>query len=856
MPEQTVTPSPIENKIPEMMPVEHNNSRWRWKEHFARFISAKARTHNPGRGKTTCKPTMPTPRVSPVVIGLADEARSTVSDDRSMPEAREKSQGAPPEDPSGGSNVAYATERAQELSRSSPTSSTSPTSEPSALGGPNTPARSYVTSMTSTPTVEEPEAYQVNKGVFVAPKRRIPEYHIDKWNTIQPRLEDVLLNLFKPKAGLDPSLSLEFVMAGPSKTCVKPSIVMTCCNETHRKRIKKLLKSQEWLVSSGYSLVVIVDPIHQLSLVSRHNEMSWENLLREQVMLSIILVLCGYLLLAALRKLLEHDVTTIYHHIVAHFTVFLLSCLIAVTIPSLVSSWSRIGQYLFLNEWPRLPQDGKSYNRGLSSHLQQFMYSTGRNRETSYTSTTDPTDPRGSRSPSDRGLNGKSAIALDKETPPERDSRLIVYTHSSIPEGCTACGASAFVHDTSLEHACFTIGGTILIDGSVYGLTAGHPFERPARADLAPGENPLQLAGGSDAESSPEGVEPGSNSDSDSDSDAESASPWVFLHRDDDEDITEILSTPYQSGNDTDDSCYSSNISSLSVPSLESQDQRHPASKRIHKGEMVGKVRRFDYENNNQAQDIGRLDWALIKLDDTQSWAANKESTLGGEIAQVADTTQLEDGEVTIIAGYTGLSKGWLKQSPIMLRVGGHTYQAQQIVLDDRLVRGDSGAWVVRDGMLCGHIIAQRSLSPIAYMLPARSIIEDIKRVTGKSNVRLPSSSDAETKMASTCDTPTDTANQAQEEPDLSTAVKLADPQPAEITLHNDDEDGSEELKELATAIDEGYGGYQVVELYSACRCLYYQHAIKRGPRYGLPGVSIKRKIILVGYACSTHGGQ
>ncbi|KAK3904147.1 hypothetical protein C8A05DRAFT_13945 [Staphylotrichum tortipilum] len=46
---------------------------------------------------------------------------------------------------------------------------------------------------------------------------------------------------------------------------------------------------------------------------------------------------------------------------------------------------------------------------------------------------------------------------------------------------------------------------------------------------------------------------------------------------------------------------------------------------------------------------------------------------------------------------------------------------------------------------------------------------------------------------------------------------------------------------------------YQLVELYSACRCLYYQHAVDRCAAYGRPGHGIQRRTILVGYACSDH---
>lgn len=49
---------------------------------------------------------------------------------------------------------------------------------------------------------------------------------------------------------------------------------------------------------------------------------------------------------------------------------------------------------------------------------------------------------------------------------------------------------------------------------------------------------------------------------------------------------------------------------------------------------------------------------------------------------------------------------------------------------------------------------------------------------------------------------------------------------------------------------------YQLVELYSACRCLYYQHAVDRCAAYGRPGHDIQRRTILVGYACSLHSSH
>ncbi|RSL78318.1 hypothetical protein CEP51_008314 [Fusarium floridanum] len=49
---------------------------------------------------------------------------------------------------------------------------------------------------------------------------------------------------------------------------------------------------------------------------------------------------------------------------------------------------------------------------------------------------------------------------------------------------------------------------------------------------------------------------------------------------------------------------------------------------------------------------------------------------------------------------------------------------------------------------------------------------------------------------------------------------------------------------------------YQLVERYSVCRCLYYQHAIDRCAAYGRPGHYIEQRTIFVSYDCSTHSSS
>lgn len=61
---------------------------------------------------------------------------------------------------------------------------------------------------------------------------------------------------------------------------------------------------------------------------------------------------------------------------------------------------------------------------------------------------------------------------------------------------------------------------------------------------------------------------------------------------------------------------------------------------------------------------------------------------------------------------------------------------------------GCSGAWVVADNKLCGHIVAIREGLPIAYMLSAATMFKEISSCFGGIEVRLPRAQDCVTVPA------------------------------------------------------------------------------------------------------------
>jgi hypothetical protein len=87
----------------------------------------------------------------------------------------------------------------------------------------------------------------------------------EAWPRIKSRLEDTILNLYRPKPGVDSTLSIEFMMAGPSPSGLKPSVIIGCGNTQCQRKLKKIIKTQEWITEHDYHFIVIVDPTRKLS---------------------------------------------------------------------------------------------------------------------------------------------------------------------------------------------------------------------------------------------------------------------------------------------------------------------------------------------------------------------------------------------------------------------------------------------------------------------------------------------------------------------------------------------------------------------------------------------------------------
>ncbi|KAJ5895593.1 hypothetical protein N7495_007284 [Penicillium taxi] len=46
---------------------------------------------------------------------------------------------------------------------------------------------------------------------------------------------------------------------------------------------------------------------------------------------------------------------------------------------------------------------------------------------------------------------------------------------------------------------------------------------------------------------------------------------------------------------------------------------------------------------------------------------------------------------------------------------------------------------------------------------------------------------------------------------------------------------------------------FKVVERFSVCKCVYFEHSVDPCSAYGQRGHAVQEKTVLVGYACSIH---
>lgn len=755
---------------------EDDRSRGRWNQTFLRLIGLKAPSHNPVLG------------TQPAGLPACGSLQSTENSAKGEQIRAIK-------------NADLVSGRA---AAESPTSTVTGSVFSSIDASADRSALSTISESLSVDSlVLDTYVYEVQKGVFIAPKIGLSAEHLENWSSIRSRLEDTLRHLFKPVKGLDPTVSLEFMLTGPSKTQLQPSIIIVCCSSSYMRQLRKILKSQKWIGEYGYRCVVLVDPLKKLSgpvheptgLRRSHTDEetvmtskgSQEGILTSRSLAAIsVIVVALYIVIfitflqarVAQNGVVETSdnigqnekstsVATILGIAAAGFLTTLLALLVGVLVYRRRRFLRNYGHdYTKLRPWTSRSEANDTSIDDWEETGTRNIRSTSRaitpkavpdvsiemgvivDRNTSGTSIiTNPPVVAGSRSQTEPDSEAEMAAEIlgdmeqeavyqvrqqrreHAENPRARrrvsegrsnssqegerldflgsfadgidlgvrsylPARPLSVTPASHTLGLettarihifaqlqswkpSICGVLAEATVSPEKKASFTIGGVILVDSQRYGLTTRHSFE----------DNGKWCSRESDGELSESSIF--------ADTEDEDISPYISFDEmsedsvDDHYDHSNLTVSPVLSSYN----CHrpietfeenSQEISSLIIP-VNSPNKHDVLTGYQHIG-VLSKLG-LQHTKGLVCQDKPPLDWALLQLDDTIGLSSNAmppilENSSSTIVSSIIKTDLIEDSQVLVLGGASGLVTGWLRGCPVSLNFNGSSFEARQIVLD------------------------------------------------------------------------------------------------------------------------------------------------------------------------------
>ncbi|KZL74671.1 hypothetical protein CT0861_07977, partial [Colletotrichum tofieldiae] len=122
-------------------------------------------------------------------------------------------------------------------------------------------------------------------------------------------------------------------------------------------------------------------------------------------------------------------------------------------------------------------------------------------------------------------------------------------------------------------------------------------------------------------------------------------------------------------------------------------------------------------------------DYALLRL---QTSAVLRNISLSWPMTEVTDfmpNQELISGPVTLLFGQDDMSKAFLLSGTVKMPLlpGFKTLELRRIQLSSTMAAGTSGTWVTRGSSFCGMIVAAYPGQPLALLMTAEDILEDIK---------------------------------------------------------------------------------------------------------------------------------
>ncbi|EAU34040.1 predicted protein [Aspergillus terreus NIH2624] len=270
----------------------------------------------------------------------------------------------------------------------------------------------------------------------------------------------------------------------------------------------------------------------------------------------------------------------------------------------------------------------------------------------------------------------------------------------------SACGIGTrfCLHDSGSSFS--TIGGLIVVDNSVFGLTTAHGIIACLDASKTPSSSDTDedtSESGSDSDPSfPVGISKPRNRRRDYSRGSEVATQGTAQHE----------------------------WSPVLVPSIVSYKGR---------GTLTG-----DYGLPTQSPPMS--DFALVELDcnllgTLKNSYRDPSTSIIKDISGSLDNNQLSAGEVLIITS-SNVIPGYLLDGTASVILRGTAMRTKKIQIQISHGEGISGAWVVRDHLVCGCIFAAYNTGRYLHMLPIEDTLRSIFQFTNSTSVRIATTND------------------------------------------------------------------------------------------------------------------
>ena len=238
------------------------------------------------------------------------------------------------------------------------------------------------------------------------------------------------------------------------------------------------------------------------------------------------------------------------------------------------------------------------------------------------------------------------------------------------------------LHAGNVQQRYATLGGIIGIDEAIFIMTTAHTFLADMRS--------------ASKTSSSEGI---SRTDSSSDSDGDAGPIEASLFS---------LPSPSQS---------TMNFSSLWTSKVK------PAIAYSFLGEVAQIANSTSFTPSSS-------DWALFEVLNTHPLLSK--FAISVQTSTVIPALQLTPGSVQILDNVNTRCTAFLTQTSASIHTGQAVMDVREVLLDNPLSPGASGAWIVRENNVCGYVVAITGSGRSCFMVTMEHVFREMETVYGK----------------------------------------------------------------------------------------------------------------------------